>query len=253
MNAPPAVFDVTGAGFQSQVLDASRRTPVLVDFWAAWCAPCKALAPVLERLAHEYEGRVLLAKVDTDAERELAAAHGVRSLPTVRLFVDAEPVAEFMGAQPESAVRAFLDRHLPPAAGGPLDALAAALDDGDLDAASAALAALPEGLRDSAAARGLGARLALLRATVDPPGEPELRARAEADPSDLEARFQLALRDATGGRPEQAMDALLAIASRSRAFRDDGAREALLQVFAMLGADDPRVVECRRRLASALH
>ena len=163
MSATPFTIDVTTADFASRVLEHSRQSPVLVDFWATWCGPCKALTPVLERLAAEAGGRFILAKVDTDAERELAAANGIRSLPTVRLFVDGAPVAEFMGAQPEHAVRAFLDQHLPPADGADLDTVASLLEAGDLDAAAQALADLPTALLDGSRGQSLRARIQLLR------------------------------------------------------------------------------------------
>ena len=255
MSQPAHVFDVTTAEFQQRVLDGSRNIPVLVDFWAAWCGPCKALAPVLEKLADDYAGRFLLAKVDTDAERDLAVAAGVRSLPTVRLFVDGAPVAEFMGAQPESAVRAFLDQHLPvsEAGSGALDAVAALVESEDLDGAREALQAADERLRDGAAGRALAARIELLETAGAAPPEPQLRERVARDPGDLEASFLLALADALAGRHREAMDALLAILTRNRGFREDGARRSLLLVFDLLGADSPLVADYRRRLASALN
>ena len=109
----PFIFDVGVAGFQSKVLDASRHTPVLVDFWAEWCAPCHTLKPVLKRLADEYGGRFLLAKVDSDQNRELAARYGVRGIPSVKAFVNGEMADEFTGALPEAQIRAFIDGLLP--------------------------------------------------------------------------------------------------------------------------------------------
>ncbi len=253
MNTTPPVIDVDAGSFQRLVLEASRHTAVLVDFWAAWCGPCKALTPVLEKLARESSGTFVLAKVDTDANRELAMAQGIRSLPTVRLFVDGKPVAEFMGAHPEASVRAFLDQHLPPADGGPVADVAAALDAGRVDEAQAALDALPRETRDGVTGRALAARLAFLREAGSAPGEPELRARLDADPGDLEARFALSMRLAAMGRYGEAMDGLLLVVSHSRAFRDDGARRGILQVFDALGPDDPLVARYRGLLASALN
>ena len=112
MSESSFVFNADAASFQSLVIDASHRVPVLVDFWAQWCGPCRALAPVLEKLANEFQGRFLLVKIDTDREQEVARQFGIRSLPTVKVFKDGSAVDEFLGAQPESQVRALLERHL---------------------------------------------------------------------------------------------------------------------------------------------
>ena len=253
MSSQDLVFDVDTAGFQQQVLDASRDTPVLVDFWAGWCGPCRALGPVLDALATEFQGRFRLAKVDTDANRELAMANGIRSLPTVRLFVDGKVVAEFMGAQPKSAVQSFLEEHLPPRSAGALDAVAALLDAGSLEAAREALEALSESLRESSAGRALEARLAFLGTAQDAPSEESLEQRLADDEADLDARFLLASRYAAAGRFDAAVEAFFTVLSRDRGFRDDGARRALLQVFTALGPEDPRVLTYRGRLASLLH
>lgn len=255
MSATAPVFDVDTAGFQQAVLDASCQTPILVDFWASWCGPCKALGPVLERLANESDGAFRLAKVDTDAERELAAANGIRSLPTVRLFIDGAPVAQFMGAQPESAVRAFLQQHLPAA---PVDSTAtsnieALLREGRADDARAALAALPEAARDTSAVRCLALRAELTHELAAYPARDPLAARVTADPGDLDARYLLSMHQAGAGQFSEALEGLLLVLRRNRTLREDGARREMLRVFDALGASDPLVVRYRGLLASALN
>lgn len=255
MSVPTPVFDVDTAGFRQAVLEGSRLSPILVDFWASWCAPCKALGPVLERLAQASAGAFRLAKVDTDAERELAAANGIRSLPTVRLFIDGAPVAEFMGAQPESAVRAFLQQHLPAA---PVDeaaiaAIDALLREGRAQAARTALDALPQAARDTPAVRCLWLRVELAQELAAAPAPEVLQARVSADPGDLDARYLLSMHQASAGDFAQALDGLLLVLRRNRALRDDGARRGMLRVFEALGANDPLTIGYRGLLASALH
>jgi len=248
------VFDVPASEFHSLVVETSHGTPVLVDFWASWCGPCKALAPVLEKLAGEASGRFLLAKVDTDANQELAAAQGVRSLPTVRLYVDGEPIAEFMGAHPESFVRGFLDQHLPSATDtGAIAGIAAFIDRGDADGARTALSALEEHQRNDARVGQLSARLAFMEEARDAEPRDRLELALTADPQNLDARYDLAVRDAAEGRFEEAMDALLLVLARNRQFREDAPRQAILRLFSALGEADPRVIAFRGRLASALH
>lgn len=139
MTNSPYLTDVSHATFDTEVLARSHKQPVLVDFWAAWCGPCRMLMPLLARLADEYQGRFHLAKVETDNERELAAQYGIRSLPTVKLFRNGTVVDEFMGAQTESTVRAFIDRHLPRAADAVIDRALQLNDAGRADEAIALL------------------------------------------------------------------------------------------------------------------
>ncbi|KAF1011629.1 MAG: putative protein YbbN [Pseudomonas fluorescens] len=141
----PFIFDVTAATFEQAVIENSFHKPVLVDFWAEWCAPCKALMPMLAQIAESYQGELLLAKVDCDAEQDIVARFGIRSLPTVVLFKDDQPVDGFAGAQPESAVRAMLEPHVqmpPPAAADPLEQAQALFNEGRISEAEAVLVAV---------------------------------------------------------------------------------------------------------------
>lgn len=275
-------LDVGLADFQQAVLDESMHRPVLVDFWAPWCGPCKSLKPVLEKLAAEYGGKFLLAKINSDDNQELAARYGVRGIPSVKAFVDGEPVDEFSGALPESEVRAFLDRLVP----GPADELRAAAAElrlaGDASAALQKLAdaskiapdhlgvrldtaeiMLDLGEADEASrliagiADDVDPRVPQLKARLQFMGvaggdEAALTARVAADENDLEARLKLAKLLVAAGRYEAGMDQLLEIVRRDRSFGDDIGRKTLLSVFDLLGGGE-LLSRYRRLLASALY
>jgi len=275
-------LDVGLADFQTAVLDESRIRPVVVDFWAPWCGPCKSLKPVLEKLAAEYGGKFLLAKVNSDDNQELAARYGVRGIPSVKAFVDGEPVDEFSGALPESEVRAFLDRLVPGPAdelraqaaelrlagdisaalqklaeaskidpdhlGVRLDAAEIMLDLGEADEASRLIAGVPDDVDPRVPQ--LKARLQFMGAAGE--DEAALTARVAADENDLEARLKLANLLVAAGQVEAGMDQLLEIVRRDRSFGDDIGRKTLLSVFDLLGGGE-LLSRYRRMLASALH
>jgi putative thioredoxin len=255
---------------------------VVVDFWAPWCGPCKSLKPVLEKLAAEYGGKFLLAKINSDDNQELAARYGVRGIPSVKAFINGEPVDEFSGALPEAEVRAFLDRLIPsrveelrmqaaelraagdlsaalqnlaeaskidPAhTGVRLDAAEIMLDLNEADEAQRLMASVP----DDADPRvpQLKARLQFMGAAGEDVAA--LTAQVAANENDLAARLKLANLLVAAGQYEAGMDQLLEIVQRDRGFEDDIGRKTLLAVFTLLDGD-ARVSRYRRLLASALY
>jgi putative thioredoxin len=279
------VIDVGDADFEREILDRSLKIPVVVDFWAPWCAPCRALGPVLERLAVEHEGAFMLARVNVDEAPEVAQALGVRSIPAVKGFRDGTLVTEFVGARPESVIRAFLARLLPTEA----DRLAQEAQDraaaGDAQAAerlfrdalardgrhARALVGLARLLGDRGEiAEGLklldlvlpsapiveeAERLAAqLRTRTDGAGDEDtLRRRLAADPTDSAARLDLGRALAAQERYEEALGELLAVVQRDPHFADDAARKIMVDIFAVLGPDDRLTERFRGELAKALY
>ncbi|HEY4146989.1 thioredoxin [Pinirhizobacter sp.] len=281
------VFDVTTANFEDAVIKASLTTPILVDFWATWCEPCKALSPLLDKLAAEYNGAFALAKVDVDAEQQIAAMFGIRSIPTVMLVKDGQVLDGFAGALPEGELREFLGRHLQPLAadegevaepaadveaetpegainrlqqaiaaqpdvpGLKLDLAVALMQAGRTDAAAAELDALPANLSVDSRAVRLRSELELSKALADAPSAAQLRARIEADPADAEARDQLGVRLLLEGDPAAGMDQWLELLKTQRDWNDGAAKKRLLAAFTTV-EDAELVGRYRRKMASLL-
>jgi putative thioredoxin len=262
--APPrqgagvAVIDVTEATFQSEVLERSLTTPVVIDFWAEWCAPCKQLSPVLEKLAVEAGGAWVLAKVDVDTNPRLAQMFRVQGIPMVYAIVGGQPVDAFTGVVPEAQLRPWLDAILKTAgiqveqsADPRLEAADDALMIGDLDAAEQAYKKiLAESPADTAAEAGL-AQVGLLRRTdeVDPA---TALAAAAAAPDDVATQSLAADLEVLGGRAEEAYARLVDLVRRTSGEDREAARKHLLSLFAIAGPDDPAAASARRALASAL-
>lgn len=284
------IKETTTQDFRADVLDASRQAPVLVDFWAPWCGPCRQLTPVLEKAVRAAKGRVRLVKMNIDDHPQIPGQLGIQSIPAVIAFKDGQPLDGFMGALPESQVADFIDRIAGPAAptdaDQALEAAEQALEGKDYPGAAAlfsnvlqnapdnmkALGGLMRcfiALNELAQARGLlagltpeqendpaiaGARAALELATqAERLGQPDdLRRRLEADPDDHQTRFNLAIVLNGQGDRAGATDALLEIVRRNRNWNEEAARKQLLQFFEAWGVKDPAAIEGRQRLSSLL-
>jgi putative thioredoxin len=281
-------MDVSAKNFNEVVIEGSRQAPVIVDFWAPWCAPCRALTPVLEKLAAEYRGKFMLVTINSDENQELAAQFGVRGIPNVKAFVGGKLVDEFSGALPESAVREFLDRVIPSPAEelrlqarklyhqtkdaaktldllsravemdpknepAIIDSAAVMIDLGKFEDARQLLETLSSLTQMDENVSALRARMDFAASAAAAPDAESLNQRIARDANDLDARLQLANLCVAKQDYATALDQLLEIVRRDRSFRDDIARKTMLQVFSLLGNQGDLVGEYRRRLASAMY
>ena len=285
-----SVRDTTTQTFVKDVIEESKRQPVLVDFWAPWCGPCKQLTPVLEKTVKAAKGKVKLVKMNIDEHPAIPGQMGIQSIPAVIAFVNGQPADGFMGALPESQVVAFLERLTKDRIGGEakdlLKAAETALAEGDatgaadlyaqvlaedstnvaalagltrcyvetgsLDQARQTLAMVPEAKRNDAPVAAARAALDLAEQAKTLGPITELEQKVAANPLDHQARFDLALALNGKGRRMEALEQLIAIVKRDRKWNDDGARKQLVQFFDAWGATDEAAVEGRRRLSSIL-
>ncbi len=282
----PYIIEITPENFGSVVVEGSLQVPVLVDFWADWCQPCKALIPVLEKLADEYQGKFILAKVNTEQQQEIAAHFQIRSIPAVKLFKDGQPVDEFTGALPEAEIRTFLDKHIPNASSGLLEQaqqmihegrtdeaaglIQQLLDEdaanpqaiiafaqlklaiGEKDAAQQALESLPLDEQQKPEVAAMKAQMLFESVASAAPPIEELQQKLQQDDSDSEARYQLAAQLVMQNQLEAALEELLLIVQKDRAYGDDAARKAMIQVFDIIG-DHPITSTYRSRMFNYLY
>jgi putative thioredoxin len=279
------VIDVTDQTFATEVLERSKVVPVVVDFWADWCGPCRMLGPILEKLAQEFQGKFILAKLDVDHNPNSARQYHVQGIPAVKAFIEGKVFNEFTGALPEPQVRKFLEGLIPSEAdllarqgydweiyGQPAmaeenykGALAiepdhypakiglgrVLLSEGRIEEGISLLDSIPAGVQERPVADALIATAQFRRHSAGQ-NEASLRARLEAEPNDISARYRLANLLAAEQRFSEALPEFLEVIRRNRKYDDDGARKAMLAIFTLMGEDDPLTRKFRQQLANAL-
>jgi putative thioredoxin len=288
--AADVIKDATEASFMADVIEASKEVPVIVDFWATWCGPCKTLGPMLEAAVTAAKGKVRMVKVDVDQNQRIAAQLRIQSIPTVYAFWQGQPVDGFQGAVPASELKAFVERVSALGGdGGLADALQAAEDMltegavvdaaetfaailgeepenaaayaglvrshlalGNLDQAEGFLAAAPTAIAKAKELDAARAQLELARQAASAGPEADLRAAVEADPNDHQARFDLAAALLAADKPAEAVDQLLELFRRDREWNDGAAKTQLFTIFDALKPQDPIVLGGRRRLSSMI-
>ena len=286
MNATAHIVEIDESNAQQLLIEESMTRPVIVDFWADWCGPCKQLMPILEKLAEEYQGAFLLAKVNADEQQMLAQQLGVRSLPTVMVIKDGQPIDGFSGAQPESAVREMLDKHLPPPEAGALAEAEQLLADGDIPGAlalyrsaweesgqklemtlayAAALVSVNrldeaetvlQGVRladQDARYEQLMAQIELGREAARSPEVEALEAALAASPDDHATRVKLAVQLSQVSQYREALEHLLTVLRADKDFNNGEVRKVYLDTLATIGKGDPLAAEYQRKLFSLMY
>ena len=280
------MIEINESNFETEILVRSHEMPVLVDFWADWCAPCKSLIPVLDKLYSDYQGQLQIVKINTDEQRSLAEVNGIRSLPTLRLYRDGEVVEEVMGAQPESVLRELIDPHLVRASnsilqdvqalasGGQTEAAIQLLEqgvqedpgnpnlpmalarlcmaDGQLERAAELLESLPRDQRDSEDGKNLKLLLEFARVAADADDPDTLSAKLQDNPGNAPAWHQLGAQQIVNGDYSAALESFMELLKCDRTYGDNAAQKGLITLFGLLGENDERVGRYRRQMANLL-
>lgn len=287
MSSSPHIFEATMENFQQEVMEASSATPVLVDVWAEWCAPCKQLMPLLEKLANEYQGAFRLAKVNADQQEQLTSSLGVRSLPTVILVKDGQAVDGFNGALPESEIRKVLEKHIELPDEDPyekahrlwgegdvdgameilsemnqkdpenlkvlIDLAQLKAESGDIETAEQVLESLPPEEKLQHQAKQLAARIKFLKQSAELPPVKDLEMALEQDPKDPNALHLLALHHVLQEKNAEAMELLIKLMQVDSKYKDEVAKTTLVELFEKLGNGNPDVRTYRRKLYTLMH